>query len=524
MPPDTIAPASDAPAGRPAWLDAIAPQWRRPLVHLGLAWAALIALFASDWAAMVDQWWNSSTYNHVMLVPAILAWLVWHRAAQLALLVPRGWWPGLIVATCAALVWALGAFAGLNLARQAGAVGLLIAATLTLLGPRVCAGLAFPLAYMAMLVPFGDELVPTLQMLTAAITIALVHLSGVEAVIDGVFIATPAGLFEVAEACSGVKFLIAMIAFGLLVANVCYVSWRRRALFMAACVVVPILANGVRAWGTIYAAQFFGIEAAAGFDHIVYGWVFFAVVIALILALSWRTFDRPADAAPIDADRIAALRWPARLEGMTVAPLVALAALAAIPLAAQGWARAADALEAPLPPRIDLPQVAGWTRVDYTPRVDWNPAATGASHRLLGRYRDGGGNEVDVFVALYGGQGEGREAGGFGQGALTPDTAWNWQSPGPEVLGGKSERLLADGAVHRFAVTWYRTGDVMTGSNARLRLAAMRDRMLLREAPTVMLILTAEERATHPAERSIRAFARSAGPLDAWVDRIASGV
>jgi exosortase/archaeosortase family protein len=62
----------------------------------------------------------------------------------------------------------------------------------------------------------------------------------------------------VAEACSGVKFLIAMVALGVLVANVCFRSWHRRAAFMALCVAVPILANGVRAWGTIYAAQYVG--------------------------------------------------------------------------------------------------------------------------------------------------------------------------------------------------------------------------------------------------------------------------
>jgi len=128
-----------------------------------------------------------------------------------------------------------------------------------------------------------------------------------------------------------------------------------------------------------------------------------------------------------------------------------------------------------------------------------------------------------VFVGLYGGQGEGREAGGFGQGAVTPGSAWTWLAPGPEILGGKSDRMLAEGHVYRLAVTWYRSGELISGSNAALKLAAMRSRLMLRETPTIMLILTAEERATHPAERSIRAFARSAGPLDRWVDRIGAG-
>ena len=115
------------------------------------------------------------------------------------------------------------------------------------------------------------------------------------------FIDTPAGLFEVAEACSGVKFLIAMVALGTLVANLCFrkleapraVHGRRRWS-------LPILANGVRAWGTIYVAQFVGVEFAAGFDHIVYGWVFFAVVMGGLLRRAWRFFDRSPDDALVD--------------------------------------------------------------------------------------------------------------------------------------------------------------------------------------------------------------------------------
>ena len=121
------------------------------------------------------------------------------------------------------------------------------------------------------------------------------------ATIDGVFIDTPVGLFEVAEACSGVKFLVAMVALGTLVAHLCFASWKRRVAFMAAAIVVPILANGVRAWGTIYIAQSQGVEFAAGFDHIVYGWIFFALVIAAVLGASWRFFDRSPDDPLIDA-------------------------------------------------------------------------------------------------------------------------------------------------------------------------------------------------------------------------------
>jgi exosortase A len=275
--------------------------WRAGLWQLAPAWAALIALTWSDWSEMASQSWNASTYNHILLVPPILAWLVRQRSPELAKLTPRAWWPGLIILAGGVLTWLAGTTLGINTVSQLGAVVLLQASVAVLLGPRVTAGLLFPLAYMLFLVPFGDELVPALQAVTAEMAVALTHASGIPATIDGVFIDTPAGLFEVAEACSGVKFLVAMIALGTLVAHLCFASVKRRVLFMAAAVVVPVLANGVRAWGTIYIAQSQGVEFAAGFDHIVYGWIFFALVMIAVLGASWRFFDRSPDDPLIDA-------------------------------------------------------------------------------------------------------------------------------------------------------------------------------------------------------------------------------
>lgn len=503
------------------WLAAIPAHWRGALIRLAIAWLLLIAMFAEDWSAMASQWWYISTYNHILLIPVILGWFVANRREELLHIRPKAWWPGLFISAGACFVWLLGALSGLDLARQLGAVALTISCVAVLLGVRVSAALLFPLGYALLLVPFGDILVPPLQMLTAKMTIALVDLSGIPATIDGVFIDTPAGLFVVAEACSGVNFLIAMAAFGLLVANVCFASWRRRAVFMTACLIVPILANGVRAWGTIYAAQHFGIAAASGFDHIVYGWIFFALVMGIVLAGSWRFFDRPVDEPAIDAQSLNRSPGLGRLERLEAGILPSLAILLLLAVASQSWARTANGMSAALPDQISLPDVPGWSRADYEPAIWWQPRADGAEHRLLGRYANQNGQHVDVFIALYSGQENGREAGGFGQGALTPETGWTWLSKGPDMARAKSDRLIAGGNVQRLALTWYRTGVVMAGSNIRLKLANMADRLFLNAEPTAMLILSAEEQPGKPAIASIRQFRKATGPLDEWMDRVA---
>lgn len=496
--------------------------WQAAAVRLAAVWLGLIAAFARDWQAMAAQWWNSSTYSHILLVPVISAWLLWQRRAAVAQVPPRAAWIGVPALAVAVLGWVLGSFAGFDLLRQAGAVAMLPASALLLLGPQACVALLFPLAYLGFLMPFGDELVPPLQTITAKLTIALVQLSGVPAVIDGVFIDTPAGLFEVAEACSGVKFLIAMIALGALVAHLGFRSAARRAGFLAACVVVPVLGNAVRAWGTIFAAQYVGIERAAGIDHLIYGWIFFAVVIAMVVGLGWRWFDRGLDQPALDPSAVLANRRMARWAGRGLSPAAALALTAAVVLLGQTWSATALAARAPVPPQLFLPPVPGWQRSDFAPAAPWQPLAQGAEHRLLGSYTDPAGRKVDVFYALYAVQADGAEAGSFGQGALVPGGDWSWSRPHPAPWAGKGDVLVYRGQHERVAQTWYRTGALLTGSNARLKLANIIDRLLLRPRTTAVLIVSAERGLGGDSAASLAAFHRALGPPGPWMDRVAS--
>ena len=324
------------PEGR---IEASAPSrvssaWSVSLARLALAWTAVLAVTRPEWREMVHQWWDIDTYAHIVLIPPILAWLVWLRRGELARLTPAAWWPGLAATALGLGLCAIGRVAGINIIAEGGAVVALQGSVLALLGMRAALVLAFPLFYALFLVPFGDEVVAPLQEVTARIAIALTHASGVPAQLHGLFIDTPAGRFVVAEECSGVKFLIAMIALGTLVAWTSFASLKRRIVFLLAAAATSILANGVRAWGTIFVAQYVGAKRAGGFDHIVYGWVFFALVIAVVLGVAWRFFEREPHEAGLTASEAGALA--VRAAPRSVAPDWALAAIvgAAIAFAA----------------------------------------------------------------------------------------------------------------------------------------------------------------------------------------------
>ena len=298
----------------------------RIAVLLALGWAGLFAATLREWSAMAHQWWNIDTYSHILLILPILAWLVWIRRDEVARVEARGWWPGFLWCLLGLAICFAGRSADINLIAQLGVIVAFQGATFGILGLRVGLILAFPLAYMFFLVPFGDEIIPPLQYVTAEMATALTRFSGVETVADGIHIDTPAGLFIVAEECSGVKFLVAMVALGVLVAYSCFASWKRRMLFLLTCVIVPIVANGIRAWATIFIAQYVGAEAAGSFDHIVYGWFFFGIVIALVLGVAWRWFEREPEEAGWGAQQVSALPMLQRLEGNGANPALVLGA------------------------------------------------------------------------------------------------------------------------------------------------------------------------------------------------------
>lgn len=330
MPPETAAfPSAPAAVHVPA-------AWYAPLAALAVAVVGLMAVTSGAWGAMFHQWWNIDTYNHLLLVPFIVAWLVALKEPELASFAPLPFAPALVAVAAALGLWAGGERLGIDLVAQAGAVLALQSAVVTVLGLRVSLVLAVPLAFSVFLVPFGDEIIAPLQYLTADIAIALTRWSGVAARIEGIHIHTPAGLFIVAEACSGVKFLIAAVQLGVLICAVRFAQWRVRIAFMAACLIVPILANGVRAFATIWIAQTIGAERATGFDHIVYGWIFFAIILALLLGAAWRFATREPETHGWPLATIAGWHWVTRAEAFRIAPIgavlaiIALAAIAAL--------------------------------------------------------------------------------------------------------------------------------------------------------------------------------------------------
>lgn len=301
---------------------------RHPLVALGAGLLALFVLFHDTLAAMAAIWWRSDTFAHGMLIGPIVVYMLAGRRAEIGRITPRPDSAGVLALLALSLGWAVAAAAEVGVVQQLALAVMVPAMVWAVLGRRVLWAAAFPLAYLLFAVPMGESLVEPLQDFTAVFTVKALRLSGIPVFSEGRYITTPTGNFEVAEACSGIRYLIASVALGCLYAYLTYrAAWRRLA-FIALAIVMPIVANGVRAYGIVMIALLSDMKLATGVDHIIYGWLFFGLVVMLMFWIGRFWADDAAaagTAAAVPPDFAPAPTWRA-LGGMLAAALLATAA------------------------------------------------------------------------------------------------------------------------------------------------------------------------------------------------------
>ena len=378
---------------------ALPSPWRRALSALGLLLLAILLLYRDTFVAMADIWTRSETFAHAWLVPPIVLWLVWRRREVLVPFTPAAQ-PWLIIPMAlVAIAWLLGDMAGINSLTQLCVTALLMLTVPTVLGLSVAKQLTFPLAFLFFMVPVGDFLLPVMMEATADFTVAAVAFSGVPVYREGLQFIIPTGSWSVVEACSGVRYLIASFMVGTLFAYLNYRSAGRRWAFVGVAIVVPIVANWVRAYMIVMLGHLSGNKLAVGVDHLIYGWVFFGVVIGLMFFIGSRWSE--SEAAAPSPPQAKAGRLHATRPGAWAVSTLALAVVA-MP---QGAAWQMAHREAPAAVTLSLPELAGTQLVEglvplLTPIF---PGAAAQTSRVYGL----GASTVTVHVAYYKRQGYG---------------------------------------------------------------------------------------------------------------------
>lgn len=268
------------------------------LVLLVLAMLAPFALYYGTAASMVSIWNSSETFAHGYAILPISLWLVWRRRERFAQIPAVPYPPALLMLAVLGAGWLAGRMGDVQVVMQYCFVAMIPTAALALLGPRLAGAFAFPLLFLLFAVPFGEIFVDPLIHLTADFTVWAVQATGIPVLRNGTRFDLPTGSWSVVEACSGIRYLISSITLGSLYAYLTYSSNRRRAVFVALSVVVPIVANGLRAYMIVMIGHYSGMEYATGVDHLVYGWLFFGLIMFIMFWIGsfWRQEDKPAPA------------------------------------------------------------------------------------------------------------------------------------------------------------------------------------------------------------------------------------
>ncbi|QAU36130.1 exosortase A [Janthinobacterium sp. 17J80-10] len=296
---------------------------------------AMLAPFVIYFAtarSIVSIWNSSETFTHGYIILPISLWLIWRERGRLAPLTPAPWWPALPVLAACGFGWLLASLGDVQVVRQYAFVAMIPVAAVAVLGLRLSWQLAFPLTFLLFAVPFGDAFIDPLINLTANFTVAAVELTGIPILRQGNNFSLPSGDWSVVEACSGVRYLISSVTLGCLYAYLTYRSWQRRLLFVLVSIAVPILANGLRAFMIVMIGHFSGMQLAVGVDHLIYGWLFFGLVMFLMFWIGsfWRE-DTPAPASPAPHTAEGARVVPAQTRRIAGAAVAAIACMALWP-------------------------------------------------------------------------------------------------------------------------------------------------------------------------------------------------
>jgi exosortase D (VPLPA-CTERM-specific) len=207
--------------------------------------------FAKVFAALVTVWWNNDVYSHGFLVPLISLYLIWIKRDKLkSIPLSPNSKAGFSILLCGLSMLLMGHLGGVNLIQEYSIIISIVGIILIIFGIKYLQALFFPIMYLFFMIPFAriftDGFHYPFQLLSAKIAIAILNLIGIPSIRIANNIELPNITLEVAKGCSGVNYLISIIAIAIPLTYLTQKYWSRRVILIFGAVIVAILSNGLR--------------------------------------------------------------------------------------------------------------------------------------------------------------------------------------------------------------------------------------------------------------------------------------
>jgi exosortase D (VPLPA-CTERM-specific) len=247
-------------------------------------------MYADSLRFMFGQW-GSDDYSHGFFVPVVSLLLICLQQKHIATAGIRSSWWGPAVVLIGLLLYVIGDYATLYVLLHLSLWIVLVGLVLSLIGRMAIRQIAFPLLYLLLSVPLPvflySALSARLQLWSSMLGIGCLQLVGVTAFREGNVIDLGPVQLQVAEACSGIRYLLPLTALALLCAY-CFQDrmWKRMLLVLSA-LPISVLVNGFRIGMVGILVEFYGAQSAEGFLHLFEGWVLFMATLGLLIVEMW---------------------------------------------------------------------------------------------------------------------------------------------------------------------------------------------------------------------------------------------
>ena len=281
----------------------------RSHAHVGaaLALAGSFALaYADVFRWLLTDWQLDGDYSHGLVIVPVAAYLAYERRRAARDTPGNPSWTGLIILACSLGLLVVGTLSSQFLARLS-IVTTVIATVVYVLGWRHVRVLAFPIAFLLLMIPppeiVFNRVTGSLQLVASSFAEQVLVGWGIPVFRAGNVLNLPRINLDVAEACSGIRSLTTLVAFGALYGNYALpTTWQRWALIVMT-VPVATVANGLRVAGTGLAAYYYGLETATSFFHTFSSLVVFVIALAVLPLVSRCLKWRPPGRAWVATER-----------------------------------------------------------------------------------------------------------------------------------------------------------------------------------------------------------------------------